>query len=114
MFKHLFISSLTLLSIFGSTSAASAENLQSVTDSKTNIVYQVDLDDRTEYTTGAGWRHVEFLLSTNGDTYKHRAIAACSPYQIKSEYYNLDWLPTDGGYPPGSVGEGIAKLACSR
>jgi hypothetical protein len=113
--KSLILNSLLIASsILGIANAASAERLKTVIDETSGTVYEVDLDGRTEYTSDVGWRHVEFWLSTRGDTKKHHSIASCAPYQVKSEYYNFDWLPNGGGYPKGSVGGEIARLACDN
>lgn len=89
MKKHIVISSLLVTSsILGIVPQASAENLVTAAiDGSTGLVYQVDLDNRTEYQTKSGWRHVRFWLSTKGDPKKHQAIAACAPYDLKSTYY---------------------------
>jgi hypothetical protein len=101
-------------SIVGIASTASAEYLKSVISEADGTVYQIDLESRSEYTTDAGWKHVEFWLSTKGDVNKYRSTASCSPYQIKSDRYNFDWLPSGGGYPEGSVGGEIARIACGN
>jgi hypothetical protein len=90
---------------------ATAESIATVR-ADNGIVYQVDLDDRLEDFTDAGWRHVSFWLSTTGDAKKYRAIASCNPYQVKSDAYDMDWLTNGGGYPAGTVAGEIARLAC--
>lgn len=92
-------------------SIAAAESIATVR-ADNGIVYQVDLDDRLEDFTDSGWRHVSFWLSTTADAQKYRAIASCNPYQVKSDAYDLDWLPNGGGYPRGTVAGEIARLAC--
>jgi hypothetical protein len=110
--KSLILNSLLITaSIFGFASTASAESLVSVT-SDSGTVYLIDLDNRTEYTTDAGWRHVRFWLTTKGEGKKYWSVASCQPYQIKSEHYNFDWLPDGGGYPEGTVGGEISRAAC--
>ncbi len=98
-------------SILGIAGTASAEKLVPVS-TKDGTVYQVDLDNRREYKTNSGWRHVEFWLTTQGDPKKHPATASCSPYDLKADYYNIDWLPSGGGYPEGTVIGTIARIAC--
>jgi hypothetical protein len=98
--------------VFGIAGTANAESFRTVS-ADDGTVYQIDLDTRTEYTTDAGWRHVQFWLSTKGDPNKHRSTASCQPYQVQSEFYNFNWLPDGGGYPAGSVGGEIARVACS-
>lgn len=75
------------------------------------VIYEIDLDNRSEYTTDAGWRHVKFYLSTKGDTKMHPAIASCSPYDVNSPYYDWDWKSNGGGYPEGTVAGDIARAA---
>lgn len=113
--KCIIASSLLVASsILGISQTASAERIvtAAVADS-TGIVYQVDLDNRSEYYTEAGWRHVVFWLSTQGDVKKHPATASCSPYQVKADYYGFNWLPNGGGYPEGTVAGNIARVACN-
>ncbi len=116
-FKSLFLSFLLIVSsILGIVSKASAENFITV-NGEDGTVYQIDLDDRVEGKSPTGWRHVEFYLSTEGDDKKHQAIASCSPYQLKSEYYNLDWLDdrADGSQEDAAedtVAGAIARVAC--
>lgn len=90
---------------------ASAESFRTV-KADDGTVYQIDMDARTEYMTDAGWRHVQFWLSTRGDANKHRSTASCQPYQIQSKFYGFDWLPNGGGYASGTVGGEIARAAC--
>ena len=97
----------------GIASAASAENFTSVR-ADDGTVYMIDLDDRTEYTTKAGWRHVQFWLTTRGERRTHRSTASCVPYQVESEFYNLRWLPNGGGYAAGTVSGEIARAACGN
>ncbi len=115
MIKHHVITSLFVASsILGIASTASAENLVTVAVNESEgIVYQIDLDNRSEYKTNSGWRHVKFWLSTKGDPRKHEAIAACAPYDLKSPYYGWDWLPNGGGYPEGTIAGNIARAACN-
>jgi hypothetical protein len=113
-FKSYLFGSLSIAAaVLGIPSIAAAESIATV-NADSGIVYQVDLDDRTETTTDAGWRHVSFWLSTTADAKKYRAIASCNPYQVKSDAYDLDWLPNGGGYPPGTVAGEIARLACGN
>ena len=98
--------------VLGTAGAASAESFRTV-NADDGTVYQIDLDTRSEYTTDSGWRHVQFWLSTKGDRNKHRSTASCQPYQVQSEFYNFNWLPDGGGYPAGSVGGEIARVACN-
>jgi hypothetical protein len=111
--SSLFDSLIIATAVLGIPSIAAAENIATVR-ADSGIVYQVDLDDRTETTTDAGWRHVSFWLSTTADTKKYRAIASCNPYQVKSDAYDLDWLPNGGGYPAGTVAGEIARVACGN
>jgi hypothetical protein len=98
-------------SILGIATTASAENYTTVrTDDGT--IYMIDLDDRSEYTSNTGWRHVEFWLTTKGDTRTHRSTASCRPYQVESSFYNLHWLPNGGGYAEGTLAGEIARAAC--
>lgn len=115
MKKFIVISSLLVTSsILGIVRTASAENLVTAAiDRSSGLVYQVDLDGRSEYHTKSGWRHVEFWLSTKGDPKKHSAIAACEPYDLKSTYYGWDWLSGGGGYPQGTIAGNIARVACN-
>jgi hypothetical protein len=111
-FKSYLFGSLSIATaVLGLPNIAAAENIYAVR-ADNGVVYQVDLDDRLEDTTDAGWRHVYFWLSTTGDAKKYRAIASCNPYQVKSDAYDMDWLPNGGGYPPGTVAGEIARLAC--
>ncbi len=103
-----------MTSVLGIAGQASAERLVTAAISTDGIVYQVDLDNRSEYKTKAGWRHVNFWLSTKGDIKKHSAIAACSPYDVQAEYYNFDWHPNNSGYPEGTVAGDIARVACDH
>jgi len=110
--KYVFLNCLLVASsILGIAGTASAERLVPVA-TENGRVYQVDLDDRREAKTDAGWRHVYFWLSTKGDVNKYPAIASCSPYDLKSDYYGFDWLPNGGGYPEGTVAGTIARVAC--
>jgi hypothetical protein len=112
--KSVILNSLLVAaSVLGIASTASAESFRTV-KADDGTLYQIDMDGRTEYTTDAGWRHVQFWLSTKGDPNKHRSTVSCQPYQIKSEFYNFDWLPNGGGYPAGSVGGEIARAACGN
>jgi len=112
--KPFVISSLFIASsIFGLVSTASAESLVVATVSNSGEVYEVDLDNRIFYNTDAGWRHVKFWLSTKGDPEKYPAVASCAPYQIYAPHYGWDWLPSGGGYPEGTVGGEIARVACN-
>ncbi|MEH2170594.1 MAG: hypothetical protein V7K41_28885 [Nostoc sp.] len=112
--RHVFLNSLFVLSsILGITFRASAEQLVTAAiDTDNEIIYQVDLDNRSEYQTDSGWRHVIFYLSTKGDARKHPSIAACSPYDIKSEYYGFNWESNGGGFPKGTIAGNIARVAC--
>jgi hypothetical protein len=111
-FKSYLFGSLSIATVvLGIPSIAAAENIYTVR-ADNGIVYQVDLDDRLEDFTDAGWRHVYFWLSTTADSKKYRAIASCNPYQVKSDVYDLDWLPNGGGYSAGTVAGEIARLAC--
>jgi hypothetical protein len=116
-FKSLLLSSLLIVpSILGNANKASAENLATV-NGDDGTVYQIDLDSRKESVSPTGWRHVQFYLSTESDENKHKAIASCEPYQLKSEYYNLDWLDdrADGSHEDAAedtVVGAIARVAC--
>ncbi len=111
-FKSDLFGSLSIATaVLGLPNIAAAENIYAVR-ADNGIVYQVDLDDRLESTTDSGWRHVSFWLSTTADAKKYRAIASCNPYQVKSDAYDMDWLPNGGGYPVGTVAGEIARLAC--
>lgn len=116
MSKHIVISSLLVASsILGVARTASAENLvTAAVDTSRGLVYQVDLDNRSESQTDTGWRHVKFWISTKGDPKKHPAIAACAPYDLKAPYYGWDWLPNGGGYPTGTIAGNIARVACNK
>jgi hypothetical protein len=115
MLKHIAISSLFVASsIMTVVHKAHAENLVTgAVDESNGVVYQVDLDDRSEYETGSGWRHVRFWLATKGDPKKHRSVASCAPYDVKSEYYGWNWRPNGGGYPEGTIAGNIARVACN-
>jgi hypothetical protein len=112
-FKSLLLNALLITSsTLGIASTASAENFVTV-NGDNGTVYQIDLDSRQEAKTAQGWRHVEFYLSTEGDDTKHKAIASCEPYQLKSKYYNLDWLDDrTQGYAEDTIPGAIARLAC--
>jgi hypothetical protein len=112
--KYIILNSLLVASsILGIADTASAERLVTAITTTSGRVYQVDLDDRSEYYTKSGWRHVKFWLSTKGDIKKHRAIASCAPYDIKSDYYDFDWRPNGGGYAKGTVAGDVARVACN-
>jgi hypothetical protein len=113
-FKSCLFDSLVIIAaIVSIPSIAAAESIATVR-ADNGIVYQVDLDDRLETTTDDGWRHVAFWLSTEADAKKYRAIASCNPYQVKSDVYDMDWLPNGGGYPEGTVAGNIARIACEN
>ncbi|MBE9213034.1 hypothetical protein IQ247_10170 [Plectonema cf. radiosum LEGE 06105] len=113
--KYVILNSFIVASsILGIAHTVSAESLVNAVTDPNGTVYQVDLDNRSEYYTDSGWRHVKFWLSTKGDVKKHSAIASCSPYDIKSEYYEFDWRPNGGGYPEGTVAGNIARVACNN
>lgn len=116
MIKHIVISSLLVASsILAVARTASAENIvTAAVDTSRGLVYQVDLDNRSEYKTPSGWRHVEFWISTKGDPKKHSAIAACEPYDLKVPYYGWDWLPNGGGYTAETIAGAIARVACNN
>lgn len=116
MLKHIAVSSLFIASsIVVVVRNAYAENLiPAAVDESRGLVYQVDLDDRSEYETTSGWRHVKFWLTTKGDPKKHQSVASCAPYDLKSEYYGWDWLPNGGGYPEGTIAGSIARVACNN
>ncbi|BAY64691.1 hypothetical protein NIES22_47910 [Calothrix brevissima NIES-22] len=115
MMKYILINfCLIISSILGIAGQASAERLVTAAVDSDGRVYQVDLDERSEYETDSGWRHVTFWLSTKGDIKKHSAIASCSPYDVKSEYYDFEWLSSGGGYPEGTVAGDIARVACNE
>lgn len=114
MIKHTVIGSLLVTSsILGIVGTAKAEDLVTAAVDSQGTVYQVDLDDRSEYVTDSGWRHVRFWLSTKGDPKKHPAIAACNPYDVEAPYYGWDWLPNGGGYAEGTIAGNIARVACN-
>jgi hypothetical protein len=116
-FKSLLLSSVLIASsILGIANKAAAENFATVNGAD-GTVYQIDLDSREESVSSTGWRHVKFYLSTESDDNKHKAIASCEPYQLKSEYYNLDWLENraDGSAEDAAedtVAGAIARVAC--
>ncbi|WP_310487992.1 hypothetical protein [Chamaesiphon sp. VAR_69_metabat_338] len=111
-FKSYLFGSLSIATVvLGLPSIAAAESIATVR-ADNGVVYQIDLDDRLE-TTEDGWRFVSFWLSTTADSKKYRSIASCNPYQVKSDAYELDWLPNGGGYPRGTLAGEIARLACS-
>jgi hypothetical protein len=113
--RNIIISSLFVVSsILGIANTASAETLVRAAVDRNGTVYQVDLDGRSEYYTDAGWRHVRFWLSTQGDARKHSAVASCAPYDVQSEYYGWDWKPEGGGYPEGTIAGNIARIACNN
>lgn len=92
--KYLIINSLLVASsILGIAGTASAERLVTAVTDTNGTAYQVDLDNRSEYQTDSGWRHVDFWLSTVGDVKKHPATASCAPYQVQS------YITTSNGYP---------------
>jgi hypothetical protein len=108
LLNSLFITS----SIMGTAGIASAENLVPLT-AEDGTVYQIDLDDRVEVESPSSSRNIKFWLSTEGDDIKHEAIASCEPYQLKSEFYDLDWLDdSEQSYSEDSVPGAIARLAC--
>lgn len=109
--SRLFDTVIIAAAVLGIPSIAASETI-AIVRADNGIVYQVDLDDRLETTTDEGWRLVAFWLSTTVDAKKYRAIASCNPYQVKSDVYDLDWLPNGGGYPRGTVAGEIARLAC--
>jgi hypothetical protein len=116
-FKSLLLSSVLIASsILGIANQASAENFATV-NGDDGTVYQIDLDSREEGKSSTDWRHVQFYLSTEGDENKHKAIASCEPYQLKSEYYQLDWLDDRADGTPEDAAEdtvagAIARVAC--
>jgi hypothetical protein len=111
-FKSYLFGSLSIATVvLGIPSIAAAENIYTVR-ADNGIVYQVDLDDRLEANTESGLRLVSFWLSTTADAKKYRAIASCNPYQVKSDEYDMDWLPNGGSYLPGTVAGEIARLTC--
>lgn len=116
MLKYVVVSSLLAMSsILATTSNAYAERMvTAAVDESSGFIYRVDLDERSEYETDAGWRHVRFWLNTKGDPYKHSAIASCTPYDVKSEYYGWDWRPKGGGYSAGTLAGDIARVACNQ
>lgn len=112
-FKSIILNSLLVASsIFGIANTAFAANITTISG-EDGTVYQIDLDDLTEATTKEGWRHVTFWLSTAADPSKHQAIASCDPYQLKSEDYDVDWLPdSTQSYPEDTVLGAIARTVC--
>jgi hypothetical protein len=112
LLKPILLQSLLIASsILGIASQASAENLAFInTDDGT--VYQIDLDERTKGVTPEGLKYVEFYLSTATDAEKHRSLASCAPYDLKSEDYNFDWLPNNEEQPEETVPGKIARLVC--
>lgn len=110
-FKSYLFGALSIATVvLGIPSIAAAENIYTV-HADNGTIYQVDLDDRLE-ATESGLRLVAFWLSTTADAKKYRAVASCNPYQVKSDEYDLDWLPNGGSYRPGTVAGEIARLAC--
>jgi ABC-type Fe3+ transport system substrate-binding protein len=112
-FKSIMLNSLLIASsVFGIANTAFAANVTTI-NGEDGTVYQIDLDDLTEAKTEEGRRHVIFWLSTATDPNKHKAIASCDPYQLKSEDYNLDWLPDSSqSYPEDTVSGAIARTVC--
>gem|GEM_PF-3205249 len=114
MRKILLTCGLILGSTFTFVNFAKAEYMIDAATSSNGITYQVDLDDRSEYYSAGGWRHVIFWVSTKGNPGKYPAIASCSPYQLQSDAYNWKWLRNSwDGYSAGSVGGNIARVACN-
>jgi len=111
--KKLLIGGIILTNVFISVNPAQAEHLIDAITSIDGVTYQVDLDDCSEYYSAERWRHVIFWVTTKGDSSKYRAIASCSPYQLKVEAYGWDWFNSGGGYRVGTVGGNIARVACN-
>ncbi|NJN10563.1 MAG: hypothetical protein HC836_30085 [Richelia sp. RM2_1_2] len=88
--KNVILNSLIVASsILGIAHTVSAESLVNAVIDPNGTVYQVDLDNRSEYYTDSGWRHVKFWLSTKGDVKKHSAIALVLPMILNQNITNL-------------------------
>ncbi|BAC08613.1 hypothetical protein [Thermosynechococcus vestitus] len=74
-------------------------------------VYTADMDSRRFYTNGHGVTQVDFMLSTRGDDYWHRATASCDPYDVKSEYYGWSWSGKRS-YPADTIAGAIVRAVC--
>ena len=74
------------------------------------VVYQIDLDNRQQYYSSIGWRHIVFRISTKGNKSWYRATAACSPYDLSVPAFGWDWNPQ--GYRFETIGGQIARAAC--
>jgi hypothetical protein len=112
--KSFILNSLVITAtILGIANTAAAKNYTAV-NADDGTVYLIDLDDRSEYVSKTGWRHVKFWLTTRGDSKTHRSTAACEPYQVESPFYNLRWRPNGGGYPEGTLAGEIARAACNN
>jgi hypothetical protein len=75
-----------------------------------DVVYQIDLDNRQQYYSAVGWRHIIFRISTKGNRNWYRAVAACSPYDLNVPAFRWSWDPL--GYQSETVGGQIARAAC--
>lgn len=94
-------------SFIGLSRPAAAEYAVYVTDR-----YMIDLDNRSQFYDGIGWRHVRFRISTENDRYWRHATAACNPYDVNVPAYGWGWK-SSGGYPSGTVAGDIARAACN-
>jgi hypothetical protein len=113
--KGILVGSLLVAtSLFGIAPIVLAENWTSVTvsefDGKT---YLIDLDSRSQYTSETGWKHVIFRIYTDQETYSHKAVAACEPYQVSVPDYGWNWPTDKNSYSVYTVGGKLARAACN-
>ncbi len=114
MMRKIFLTcGVILATTFPSVNLAQAQDLVNAARKDDGTVYQVDLDNREEYYSSEGLRHVRFWLSTRGDSRKYPAVASCRPYDVKSPYYGWNWLPDGVGLSSGTIGGRIARVACN-
>jgi hypothetical protein len=113
--KRLLIgTALAAFSVLSLAPIATAERLVSVVTSDFDgRTYQIDLENRKEYTNKSGWRHVMFLISSDQDRSWHWAIASCSPYQVYVTAYNWDWETGVTSLSANTLGGKIARAACN-
>jgi hypothetical protein len=114
MKKLLIGTALAAISALNLVPIATAEKLASVVTSDFDgRTYQIDLDDRKEYTNKSGWRHVIFKISSDQDRNWHWAIASCSPYQVYVTAYNWGWETGMTNLSANTVGGKLARAACN-
>ena len=100
--------------ILGLAPIATADSVASVvTSDYDGRTYQIDLENRREYTNKAGWRHVFFKISHDQDRSWHWAIASCNPYQIYVTDYNWGWETGTTSLSTNTIGGKIARAACN-